>query len=290
MGSFLKNIFSMKMAVIFLLLFAIASGVATFIENDFGTAGSWSVVYTATWFEFIQIMLGLMIVYNMFKYNVFQKKKLPSLMFHLGFVVILIGSGITRYMGYEGSLHIREGKTENRVVSGESFIIVHAKKGNKVYSVAKKKIISSIGSNDFSMSLDVDGEKASIEYKKFVPNATTDVVDDPDGKPMISMMVSSGGRTENVVLKNRDFLSKTYIQFSLNSDSKSRSKFNVNITIRDGKFYFISDQDISWFKMTENTRGVYKANEEHPFEGKQLFTLGETNFAPRERQILHLNI
>jgi len=281
MESFLKSILSIKMAVIFLLIFAVASGVATFIENDYGVAGSWSVVYTTTWFEAVQVMLGIMIVYNMFKYNVFQKKKIPSLMFHMGFVVILIGSGITRYMGYEGSLHIREGKTENRVVSGESFIMAHAKKDNKVYSVAKKKIISSIGSNDFSMSLDVDGDEAKIEYKEFVPNATTDVVDDPNGKPMISMMVSNEGRTENVVLKDKDFLSETPIQFSLNSDSKSRSKFNVNISIRDGKFYFTSDQDISWFKMLENTRGVYKANEEHPFEGKQLFTLGETNFAPK---------
>ena len=101
----------MKMAVILLVIFAVASGVATFIENDFGVAGSWSVVYTTIWFEAIQIMLGILILYNMFKYNVFQKKKLPSLMFHLGFVVILIGSGITRYIGYEGTLHIREGKS-----------------------------------------------------------------------------------------------------------------------------------------------------------------------------------
>lgn len=281
MESFLKSILSMKMAVLLLVIFGVVTGVATFIENDFGVAGSWSVVYTTIWFEAIQVMLGLLIVYNMFKYKVFQKKKIPSLMFHLGFVVILIGSGITRYMGYEGSLHIREGKTENRVVSSDSFIIAHAKKDNKVYTVSKKKVISSIGSNSFSMSLDVDGEEANIEYKEFVPNATTDVVDSANGKPMISMMVSNGGRTENVVLKNKDFLSETPIYFTLNSQMKSRNKFFVNITTRDGKFYFISDQEISWFKMVENKRGIYEANKEYEFVRGQLYTMGDTNFAPK---------
>jgi len=281
MESFLKSILSMKMAVLFLVIFGVVTGVATFIENDFGVAGSWSVVYTTIWFEAIQVMLGLLIVYNMFKYKVFQKKKLPALMFHLGFVVILIGSGITRYMGYEGSLHIREGKTENRVVSSDSFIIAHAKKDNKVYTVSKKKVISSIGSNSFSMSLDVDGEEANIQYKEFIPNATTDVVDSANGKPMISMMVSNGGRTENVVLKNNEYLNETPIYFTLNSQMKSRNKFFVNITTRDGKFYFISDQEISWFKMVENKRGIYEANKEYEFVRGQLYTMGDTNFAPK---------
>ncbi len=281
MGSFFKSIFSMKVAVFFLLFFAAASGVATFIENDYGTAGSWSLVYNTTWFEAVQVTLGVLILYNMFRYNVFQKKKIPSLMFHLGFVVILIGSGITRYMGYEGSLHIREGESENRVVSGESFVIAHAKKDNKVYTVSKKKILSSIGSNDFSMNLNVDGDTANIKYKEFVPNATTGVVDASDGKPMISMMVSNAGETQSVILKNRDYLGDTPIHFTLNSKNRDRSKFFVDITTRDGKFYFISDQKIDWFKMVANTRGAYKANTEYEFVGGQLYTLGETNFAPK---------
>jgi len=281
MESLLKSILSMKMAVLFLIIFAVASGVATFIENDFGMAGSWAVVYNATWFEVIQILLGIMIVYNMFKYNVFQKKKLPSLVFHLGFVVILISSGITRYIGYEGSLHIREGKTENRVVSADSFIMASAKKDDKEYSVSKKKIISAIGPNSFSMSLDVGGEIAEIEYKEFVPSATTKVVETKDGNPIISMTVSSEGRSEDIVLKNSDYQDETPIYFTLNLDKKRKNLANVNIVIRDGKFYFKSNQSIGWFKMIENKRGTYEANKEYEFVGGQLYTIGNTNFTPK---------
>ena len=65
MKSFLMSLFSMKSAVIFLLVFAAASGIATFIENDFGIAGSWSVVYNTTWFEIVQIVL--LILFSFFQ-------------------------------------------------------------------------------------------------------------------------------------------------------------------------------------------------------------------------------
>jgi len=281
MESLLKSLLSMKFAVIFLLLFAAASGIATFIENDFGTQGSWAVVYNTTWFEAIQIYLAILIVYNMFKYNIFQKKKIPSLMFHLGFVVVLLGAGITRYMGYEGSLHIREGQSENRVISSDSFITASAKKADKVYTVSKKKIISPIGSNDFSMNLNVDGENAEVNFKEFIPNAITQVVEDPNGKPMISMMISNRNGANNIVLKNNDFVQNSEIVFTLNSDIKDENTASVNITIRDDKFYFTSNQEIGWFKMVENTRGKYEANKEYEFVGGQLYTIEDINFAPK---------
>lgn len=113
-----------------------------------------------------------------------------------------MASGITRYFGYEGSLHIREGKSENRIISNSSFIQASATKNGKTYSVSKQKLITSIASNDFTMNFDVDGKPALIEYKDFIPNATTEVVEEDDGQAMISMMVSSDGSAKNVILKD----------------------------------------------------------------------------------------
>ena len=281
MGSLLKSLLSMKVAVFLLFVFGITSGVATFIENDFGAQGSWAVVYNTTWFEALQVYLAILIVYNMYKFNVFKTKTLPAFMFHMAFVVILIGAGLTRYMGYEGIIHIREGKTDNRVLSSESFIMANATKDNKTYSVSKKKIISAIGSNDFNMNLNVAGENATIKFKKFVPNAITEVVEDPSGSPMVSMMVTGGGKPDNVVLKNNDYFEGENVLFTLNNDKKNISRSLVKITIKDGKFYFKSNQPIGWFKMLENKRGTYEANKEYELVGKQLYTIGDTNFAPK---------
>jgi len=43
----LKQIFSMKSAIILMVLFGLFCGVATFIENDFGVETSWALIYTA---------------------------------------------------------------------------------------------------------------------------------------------------------------------------------------------------------------------------------------------------
>lgn len=282
MKSLLKSLMSMKVAIVLLLLFGFASGVATFIENDFGTAGSWAVVYDTHWFEAIQVYLGISIIYNLYKYKVYKIDKLPSFMFHIGFVVILLGAGITRYMGYEGSLHIREGKSENRVVSSESYIQVSAKKDGKVYSVAKKKTISAIGDNDFEIKLDINGNIATVKYKDFIPNATTAVVDDlKNGKPMISMIVSGRHGTTNVILQDGKVALDNAITFGFNNPVTVKDRPVVNFYTKDGKFYFKSSEPVIWFKMVENKRGEYKANEEYPFITGQLYTIGETNFAPK---------
>ncbi len=281
MESFLKGLLSMKMVVFLMFIFALASGVATFIENDFGVPGSWAVVYNTLWFELLQVALGILLIYNMYKYKVFQKKKLPALMFHLGFIVILIGAGITRYVGYEGVLHIREGKTENRVVSSDSFVIASATKDGNTYSVSKKKTFATIGSNDFTMNLDVAGENAKIKFKEFVPNATTEVVDSPDGQPIVSMMVSAKGETKHVLLKSNEHYADLPVYFAFNTSPVIKNSPYVRIGIKDGKFYFVSDKEVGWFKMIENTRGVFEANTEHEFTTGKLYTLGEINFAPK---------
>ena len=91
---------SMKFATLMLLLFAFASGYATFIERDFGTASANALIYRAWWFELIQILLCVSLVLNMFKFKLFRKEKLPTLSFHLSFVLIILGAGINRYVVY----------------------------------------------------------------------------------------------------------------------------------------------------------------------------------------------
>lgn len=189
----LKQLLSIKSVIVLLVFFGVFSGIATFIENDFGVETSWAVVYTTWWFEWIQILLVVLLSYNIFKYKMYKLEKLPSFVFHLSFIFILIGSGVTRYIGFEGTLHVREGMKENRVMSGDSFIQVSAIKDGQSYSYAHKQLISNLGGNGFNFTLDVGSEKAQIKFKEFIPNATKKVIDAENGKPMISMILSGYG-------------------------------------------------------------------------------------------------
>ncbi len=282
MSKLLKTLLSMKAAVLFLFLFGIASGVATFVENDFGTEAAWAVIYTSWWFEAIQILLGIQLIYNIYKYKMYKKDKLPAFLFHIGLIVILLGAGITRYFGYEGILHIRNGDTENRMISSDSYVSVSAIKGDKEYKVALKKLLSSVGNNKFDIKLDVAGDKADIKFKEFVPNAVTKLVSDPNGKPAITMLVSAGGSPENITLKEGQVYIAGDNIITFDRKTTPTSKNIVNIRVKDGKFYIKSQAPISWFQMVANKKGQFEANKEYEFTTGKLYTIGKVNIAPRQ--------
>ena len=112
---------SMKFATFLILIMAFSSGYATFIENDFGSSTSKALIYNAWWFELIMILLSISLTINIFKHNLFRKEKLATLMFHLSFIIIIIGAGITRYTGYEGMMRIKEGDKSNTFLSDDLY-------------------------------------------------------------------------------------------------------------------------------------------------------------------------
>merc|ERR1711991_12599 len=62
---------------------------------------------------------------NIFKYRLLRKEKGAVLLLHLSFLLILLGAFITRYIGYEGVMPIREGVTENKMLSEKTYLTVY---------------------------------------------------------------------------------------------------------------------------------------------------------------------
>ena len=107
MGRLARYLLGMPAVITLMLLYALFSALATFVENDFGTESAWAFIYTSWYFALIQLWLGVALGYCIFKYKLFRKEKLPSLIFHARFIFMLLGAVLTRYYGFEGSLHIR---------------------------------------------------------------------------------------------------------------------------------------------------------------------------------------
>ena len=282
----IKKLFlSMESAFALFLIFAVACGVATFIENDFGTETAWGVVYGTLWFGAIQLLLGINLAYNIIRYKLYRKDKLPILIFHVGFLFILIGSIVTRYVGYEGIMHIRDGQTENRMISSEPYIQVEARKGDKIYHIEKKAYLSKIGDNDFDIKMDIDGKTAEIKYVDFIPNATTTIVDDPNGKPMISFM-STDSDNSNFVLKEGMATKIGGVIFTLdNPNVKSDGEPMVNISVKNGKFYISSNQKITVLNMLTQDKKTLEPNKEYEFIPKRLYSVAGLNFAPKSMKV-----
>ena len=189
----MKYIFSMKMAVLMLFLFGVIIGGATFIENDYGTQTARAVIYKTTWFELFLGYFVAILIYNIFKYKSY-KNKLPVFLFHFSFLIIAIGALVTRYIGYEGIMSIREGQMSNVMVSDVKNLQVHATQGNKSTTLEKEVFFSTMTGNSMSESLKVGDKRVNIELLKYLPTVDKHAIASPEGKKLLELKISAGGK------------------------------------------------------------------------------------------------
>ena len=123
MKKIISVLMSMQTMTAMLLLLGFASGYATFIENDFGTMAAKAEIYNARWYEVLLAFLSVTLIYNIFRFKMIQRKKALVLLFHTSFIVILLGAAVTRYAGFEGTMHIREGAIQSEMTSTDNYLI-----------------------------------------------------------------------------------------------------------------------------------------------------------------------
>ncbi len=129
--------FSIEMAVILALIFIAAMAWATLgfyvdsmgVKHAFSMTDSWKYVYATKWFEAIMWLLGINLIGVMYRYKTYKKP--PIFLLHVSIIVILLGAAITRYFGYEGQLHLRDGESKD-------FIMVEKSKANPTDVYPKK--------------------------------------------------------------------------------------------------------------------------------------------------------
>lgn len=110
----LKNI---KWAmVVLLLLYAVALGVATFVENSYGTPVAREWFYNSWWMFVLQGLLGVDFVLMAWRMQLWGQRKWGVLVLHYGFVVVLAGAMTSHVMAREGIVHIRQGQSSDRLM------------------------------------------------------------------------------------------------------------------------------------------------------------------------------
>ena len=156
-----KLFFSYKFMLFMLFLLGLGAGVATFIESVYDTTSAKIMVYDATWYEGVMLLLTLSLIGIMYKYKMW--KKFGAFIVHLAFVAILVGAALTRYFGYEGVIHIREGLSENEMLTVKSYFSIKTEKEFLEYFLA----LGQIGNNYFSYETMVEGKVLHINYKSY---------------------------------------------------------------------------------------------------------------------------
>ncbi|QOG11569.1 cytochrome c biogenesis protein CcsA [Arcobacter sp. FWKO B] len=162
---FIKNLlFSYKSTIFLLFTIGLGAAVATFVENDFGTSTARVLVYNATWYEIALILTTINLAGIIYITKMWRKP--AKFIFHFAFVVILIGAGITRYVGFEGILHIREGETTNQMVSLEPYMQITINDGTNEYYEEYQKEFSALF-NNFHYKIDFNNKTFELIYKNY---------------------------------------------------------------------------------------------------------------------------
>ncbi|GAB2763126.1 cytochrome c biogenesis protein CcsA [Actinomadura fibrosa] len=253
--------------------------VATFVENDFGTATAWQVIYDSLWFELIMLGLGISFAANIIKYNLWRKEKWAILMFHLAFIVILIGSGITRYTSYGGIMRIREGAASNTIISDANFLKFTLSDKNGSKTLEKRMNFSPIGDNDFSIDTEFNGQPVTVSFNEFIADAVPEIVDEVEGgKPMLQMVVSAGSRRQTIFLEKGEIENIGEHNHLVGFEAKGDGV--INIIEENGSFKIKSPRNLGSFVMASEKAGTLLKDSLHPMALRTLYRDGDASFVP----------
>ena len=273
----LKNIlFSMETMGLLILVFATSIAVATLIENDFGTAASKGVVYNALWFEILLFWLAANLVVNIFRYRMFSKKKFPLFLFHFAFLIILLGAAITRFISFEGSMHIREGAVSSTMISDATYVRAWVNDGNDSAYSEKEVLLSTLRPTAYHAKVRIDDKKFRFKAVKYIPSAGKQIVQlSSGGDPYIVLVASSGmGRqTVNLKYNTSQRLGSTLLYFG---DQFAHGAFNIKLD--EGKLLFTSPDTLYIISMSGGENDTLLPNIWHLLETRKLYQSNALSF------------
>ena len=285
----MKYIFSMQMAVLMLFLFGVIIGGATFIENDYGTQTAQALIYKTKWFEVFLAYFIAILVYNMIKSKSY-KTKLPVFIFHFSFLIMAIGALVTRYVGYEGIMHIREGDTSHMMVSDVKVLQMHAVNGDTSARLENELYFSTMTGNSHTQSLSVGDKKVNIELLKYLPTAHEEVIPSKEGKKLLELKISTGQKGEIYYLskgEKKDF-GGFYVGYEI-TPTTDKPTFLIK---DEGEGYKVNFPFVlKTLNMNDKTSGELKGGE-NDFKNRMLYRFGSNAIVLKdvhEKSILRLN-
>lgn len=270
----------MELTGLLLLLFAIASGFATFIENDFGTLEAKARIYNARWFEVLLLLLAVNMAGSIFTHKMYRKEKWTILLFHVSFLVIFIGAALTRYVGYEGIMSIREGATSNELISDETYIRLWAQDAEAKGYEEKQVFAAASFVDGFSTSVSAGSKDVDFEILEYYTKANETYTEADGGVPMIWLVTSGNisGR-QNLYIKNGEQDLFNGYRFGFGIDIET---IGIKFLEKDNELFMIPGDSVSFMNMMAGTTVMLSPNSVHPFQSGAVYKIGTVSFVLKQ--------
>ncbi|MBB1489729.1 cytochrome c biogenesis protein ResB, partial [Oceanospirillum sp. D5] len=140
-------------------------------------------------------------------FRLYKKEKWATFILHISFIFILLGAFITRYIGYEGMMAIREGATENQFLSQKTYVTGRIFGDFKINGVSQMRTIeeevdfSPRLNNSLKIETDYGGQDVTIELEKFIEGAEEDIIPDENGESYLKLVEAGTNGPHNHFLK-----------------------------------------------------------------------------------------
>lgn len=241
MKNFLNFLFSFPFMGFLLLVFAFSMAIATFVESSFGTEVAQGLIYKSVWFSGVLFLLTVNLLVNFVRHKMYTRQRLAVGLFHISFVIILIGAGITRYISFEGMMHIREGQSSNFILSTEDYLTI--KTDGQV--IEKPVLMSEFSYRHIDETIKVDGREVEVKSIGYVKNAVRTVAEHPMGTEMIDFVLSSGQGRESFVFSKGKMVDVGTLTIGYDFPDA-----NVEFISRGDNLFLVSDRPVELRSMT----------------------------------------
>ncbi|WP_026755953.1 cytochrome c biogenesis protein CcsA [Sediminibacter sp. Hel_I_10] len=277
----LANIlFSTRLTALLFIVYAVAMIVGTFLDAGQDTSPTpftRHYIYNTWWFELIMVLFVVNFVGNIFRYRLLRKEKWATLTLHLAFIFIFIGAGITRYIGFEGWMPIREGETENTFLTREVYITAFIDGDLEIDGQLQRKVeqekvdFSERLDNDLEINTQYDGTPVTIAVEQFVEDAELDIIPADTGNRYLKLVEAGEGASHSHFIQDGDQELIHNMAFTLNNPKPGA----VNLTTDANDAIFIdSPFEGDYMTMATRATGTLVKDSLQPLQLRSRYQIG----------------
>ncbi len=209
--------------------------IATFIEKKYSTDVAKVFIYESTWFEVIILFIIVNLIGNIWKYKLWNYNKFPLFIFHLSFVLIFIGSIFSRYYSFEGTMSIREGETNGKILSRKNYVKLKISRGSTTRFYHDPYIFSSIHYK-YKGRFFFQENPLKIKILDYTPCVKMVLLKKKQKEKIIRIISTDQKERTEHFIKNGDTTNVNGITFSFNK----KIPFGVIIFEKENKLYIKS--------------------------------------------------
>ena len=272
-------LFSTKLTAFLFIAFAVAMAVGTILDRSMETSPTpytRTLIYNAWWFEAIMVFFVINFVGNIFRFRLHKKEKWATLVLHLSFIFILLGAFVTRYIGFEGMMPIREGATESEFFSQKTYLSGRIIGDYEIDGqLQQRKIEEEVDfsprlNNEFDKTFDYGDTEVTIELEEFIEGAEKDIIPSETGKRYLKIVEAGDGAPHNHFLEDGKTANLHNVLVSLNKFQEGA----INISETEDGLFIQSPYEGEYMTMATRATGKLVKDSLQPLILRSRYIIG----------------